>query len=149
MTLLSPARRILGGLALAVALGAGLLAFATGPAGAATPTPQTKVVSDCFHYRVRPHKIDLDCHGLTHTLINLHYQTSMMFAAAGYGAMQVDLCKPTCPDGHWKNYAIKFALYDAVGTGQARHFTRVAITFPRSAPTRLHNVIWTIPSAKK
>jgi hypothetical protein len=129
--------------------------FASGPGGApggvshaepgSTPVPAASTPSSgpmlhevkvhlCDTYTFRPVRILVACGDGNVRMVHLRWPEWTAARALGVGTWRQNDCKPDCADGTFRDYPVRLALAEPMGTGPKRFFGRVVADFPRNAP---------------
>jgi hypothetical protein len=101
----------------------------------------TKVVSDCSHGRIRPHRIIVACGDGGFVLRHLHYQRWGAFRAAGTGLAMTHNCIPSCAESTFESHPITFVFDRSRDVQGVRLFVHARVTYtgdrPQGSPRRL------------
>ena len=105
-------------------------------------TTPTRVLADCVHRKVRPHRIFIACGDGTLFLRVRHYRTWGAAEAVGRGAVWADDCDPNCADGTFHRTPARIRLYRPVTTKQGDVFSRAAVRWHHADGKHGRDVYW-------
>jgi hypothetical protein len=104
------------------------------PSTAAVAPGATKVVSDCSHGHVRPHRIIVACGDGGFVLRQLHYRRWAEFRAAGTGLAMTHNCIPSCAESTFESHPVRFVFDRSRDVQGVRLFVHARVTYTGSRP---------------
>ena len=100
------------------------------PDSSAAPVPQqTRVIADCVHRSVEPHKVISACADANEYAVVKRYGSWDNKQAWGSGRLHLNDCKPTCAGGTMRSYKATFRFHRVVDTRRGPLFTRLGVTY--------------------
>jgi hypothetical protein len=115
-----------------------------GTTAGTAPAGPTRVISDCVHTRVKPHKIVSACGDGNEWAFIKDYGSWGRKQAWGHGRLHLNDCDPSCAEGTMRSYQATFRLHRVVRTEEhGRLFTRLGVTYLKGGEQ--HNVELALP----
>lgn len=130
--------------AVAALVGALLLPAPATNADMASTGP-TRVISDCMHAKLKPHKIISACGDGNEWATIKDYGSWGPNQAWGHGRLHRNDCKPSCAEGTMRAYRATFRLHRVVETDDYGNlFSRLGVTYMQGGEE--HNVQLALPT---
>ena len=114
------------------------------PAAQAQALKRTRVVANCTHLAVKPHRVVVTCADGGIYVVFRHYRSWTHTVALGRGVYWINDCKPSCAGGTFHHYRAHLRLGRVVRTKRGPVFSRLHVRYTTNGT--LHRVGYPLPT---